>query len=135
MGVQNATLLVGGTVSTTGGTSTAFVTNGADVVGGIQVVDSTSTNAVTRASITARTIKSAALDMESGTYAGKTKRQAQIVRPKVTSSGRVVFPLVRVELETHPEMSDAEISALTSEGAQLLTDPDFASFWKIGSLA
>lgn len=135
MGVQNATLSVGGSVSTTGGVSTAFVTNGAEVNGGIQVVDSANTNAVTRASITARTIKSAALDMSTGVYAGKTKRQVQLVRPKVTASGRVVFPLVRVELEVHPEMTDAEVSALMSEGAQLLVDPDFTNFWKIGSLA
>lgn len=135
MGLQNATLSVGGTVSTAGGTSTAFVTNGATVVGGVQVVDSTNTNAVTRATITARTIKSAALDMVTGLFTGKTKRQVQLVRPKVLASGRIVFPLVRVELETHPDMSDAEVSALMSEGAQLLIDTDFASFWKIGSIA
>lgn len=135
MGVQNATLLVGGTVSTTGGTSTAFVPNGAEVQGGIQVVDSTSTNNVTRASITFRTIKQAALDMGTGVFTGKTKRQGQLVRPKVLANGRVVFPLVRIELEVHPEMSDAEVSALISEGAQLLVDADFNSFWKMGSLA
>lgn len=135
MPINNGTILVGGTVSTTGGTSTAFVPNGAEVNGGIQVVDSTSTNAVTRASITFRTIKNAVLDMVTGLFTGKTKRQAQLVRPKVTASGRVVFPLVRIELETHPEMTDAEISALMSEGAQLLVDADFTQFWKIGSNA
>ena len=135
MGVQNATLLVGGTVSATGGTSTAFTPNGATVSGGVQVVDSTSTNAVTRASITVRNIKAATLDTTTGTYTGKWKRQSQLVRPKVLSSGRVVFPLVRIELEGHPDMSDAEVSALISEGAQLLIDADFTSFWKVGSVA
>lgn len=135
MGIANATLLVGGTVSASGGTSTAFVPNGSQVTGGIQVVDSTNTNAVTRASMTFRTIKQAVLDAVSGLFTGKIKRQAQLVRPKVLSSGRVVFPLVRIELEFHPENSDAEISALMSEGAQLLIDTDFTSFWKIGSQA
>lgn len=135
MSVQNATLLVGGTVSATGGTSTGFVPNGSDVAGGVQVVDSTSTNAVTRASITLRTVKNAVLDMSTGLFIGKTKRQAQLVRPKVLASGRVIFPLVRIELETHPEMTDAEVSALLSEGAQLLVDADFTSFWKMGSVA
>lgn len=135
MGIANATLLVGGTVSASGGTSTAFVPNGSQVTGGIQVVDSTNTNAVTRASMTFRTIKQAVLDSVSGLFTGKVKRQAQLVRPKVLGSGRVVFPLVRIELEFHPESSDAEISALMSEGAQLLIDTDFTSFWKIGSQA
>lgn len=135
MGIANATLLVGGNVSVAGGTSTAFVPNGSQVTGGIQVVDSTNTNAVTRASMTFRTIKQAVLDSVSGLFTGKIKRQAQLVRPKVLSSGRVVFPLVRIELEFHPDNSDAEISALLSEGAQLLIDSDFTSFWKIGSQA
>lgn len=125
--------MVGGTVSTTGGTSTAFVLNGAQVAGGVQVVDSTSTNAITRASITFRTIKSAVVDAMTGLFTGKTKRQAQLVRPKVLASGRVAFPLIRIELETHPEQTDAEVSALMSEGAQLLSDADFTQFWKIGA--
>lgn len=135
MGLQNATLLVGGTVSTTGGTSVAFVNNGSQVTGGIQVVDSANTNAVTRASLTFRTIKTAVLDLVTGLFTGKIKRQAQLVRPKVTASGRVVFPLVRIEVEFSPENTDAEISALLSEGAQLLVDTDFTSFWKIGSVS
>lgn len=135
MGLRDATLLVGGTVSTTGGTSVAFVNNGSQVTGGIQVVDSTNTNAVTRASLTFRTIKTAVLDLVTGLFTGKIKRQAQLVRPKVTASGRVVFPLVRIEVEFSPENTDAEISALLSEGAQLLVDADFTSFWKIGSVS
>lgn len=135
MSVQNATLLVGATVAATGGTSTAFVSNGAQVTGGVQVVDATNTNAVTRASMTFRTIKQAALDLVTGLFSGKIKRQAQLVRPKVLTSGRVVFPLVRIEVEFSPENTDAEISALLSEGAQLLIDADFTNFWKIGATA
>lgn len=134
MGVQNATLMVGATVSSTGGTSTAFVTNGATVNNGIQIVDSANTNAVTRASITLKTIKQAVFDMVTGLFTGKTKRQVQLVRPKVLASGRVVFPLIRMELEVSPDSTDAEVTALLNEGAMLLTDADFLSFWKIGSL-
>lgn len=135
MGVQNATLLIGGTVATTGGTSTAFVPNGASVTGGTQLVDSTNTNAVTRASITPRTIKEASLNSATGQFDGKVKRQIQLVRPKVLTSGQVKFPLIRIELEFVPENTDAEISALLNEGAQLCTDLDFTAFWKIGSQA
>lgn len=134
MSLQNATLLVGATVAASGGTSTAFVPNGATVTNGVQIVDSTSTNAITRAMITCKTIKTAVLDMVTGLFTGKTKRQAQLVKPKVLSSGRVVFPLIRIEIEDHPEMTDAERSALRLEGAQLLVDSDFTEFWRIGSL-
>lgn len=133
MSVQNATLLVGGTVSATGGTSTAFAPNGAQVTGGVQIVDSTNTNAVTRASITCRTIKNAVLDLTTGVYTGKSKRQAQLVRPKVLASGRVIFPLIRIEIEDHPDMSAAERAALRTEGAQLLIDSDFTNFWEMGA--
>lgn len=135
MSVQNATLLVGGTVATTGGVSTAFVPNGASVTGGIQVVDSSNTNAVTRASVTCRTIKQATLNTATGTFDGKVKRQVQLVRPKVLTTGKVQFPLIRIEMEFSPENTDAEISALLNEGAQLCVDADFTSFWKIGSLS
>lgn len=135
MGLQNATLMVGAVVSSTGGTSTAFVPNGVSVANGIQVVDSTNTNAVTRASITFRTIKSAAIDVVTGLFTGKTKRQVQLVRPKVLVNGQVKFPLIRIEIETVPDSTDAEITALLAEGAMLLSDSDFTSFWKIGSTA
>lgn len=135
MGLQNATLMVGAVVSSTGGTSTAFVPNGVSVANGVQVVDSTNTNAVTRASITFRTIKSAVIDVATGLFAGKTKRQVQLVRPKVLTNGQVKFPLIRIEIETVPDSTDAEITALLAEGAMLLSDSDFTSFWKIGSTA
>lgn len=135
MGLQNATLMVGAVVSSTGGTSTAFVPNGVSVANGIQVVDGTNTNAVTRASITFRTIKSAAIDVVTGLFTGKTKRQVQLVRPKVLANGQVKFPLIRIEIETVPDSTDAEITALLAEGAMLLSDSDFTSFWKIGSTA
>lgn len=135
MSVTNATLLVGATVAATGGTSTTFVPNGADVKSGIQLVDSTNTNAVTRAVITLRTIKAAVFDTLKGVFTGKTRRSCQLVRPKVLSSGQVVFPLIRIEVEDHPEMSDAERAQLRSEGAQILVDSDFTSFWTLGSIA
>ena len=135
MPISGATLAVGGTVSVAGGTSTAFALVGTEVKGGVQIVDSTNTNAVTRAMITLRNIKTAIVDAITGKYSGKTKRQAQLVRPKVLAGGSIVFPLIRIELETHPDMSDAEVSALLSEGAQLCIDADFANFWKLGATA
>lgn len=134
MGVQNATLMVGATVAASGGTSTAFAPNGAVVSGGIQIVDSVSTNNVTRATITLKTIKQAAFDMVKGIFTGKTKRQIQLVRPKVLANGSVSFSLVRLELEYHPDNTADEVTQLLTEGAQLLTDADFAAFWRLGNL-
>jgi len=134
MALQPCSLPVGGTVSVVGGTATSFVPNGAEISGGVQVVDSTNTNAVTRASATFRTIKTAALDQKTGLYVGKTKRQAQLVRPKVQSDGRVVFPLGRLEIEIVPENTEAEIYALLDQLA-MLTMAAYRDFWKLGSKA
>lgn len=135
MPINGATLLVGGSVSASGGTSTAFTVNGAEVKGGVQVVDATNTNAITRAMVTLRNIKNAVVNATTGKYVGKTKRQGQLVRPKVLPDGSIIFPLIRIELETHPEMTSAEVTALLTEGAQLCIDADFTNFWQIGSLS
>lgn len=135
MALQPCSLPVGATIAITGGTATSFVANSAEVKGGIQVVDSTNTNAVTRASMTFRTIKEATLDSATGTYVGKTKRQAQIVRPKVQADSRVTFPLGRIELEIVPENTPAEIEALLDQIAMIAASATFREFWKIGSKA
>lgn len=134
MGIQNATILVGGTVATTGGTSTAFTPNGVDVKGGVQLIDAANANAVTRAMITVRNVRAANLDPATGKYKTKWKRFANIIRPLVLSSGAVTFPVVRIEVEAHPESTQAQVDQLCSEAAQLLTDSDFQAFWRTGSL-
>jgi hypothetical protein len=65
----------------------------------------------------------------------KGRRSIVVTIPKVLASGKQVFPLIRIELEDHPESSAAEVAALLSIGANVLIDADFSSFWSTGSVA
>lgn len=124
---KNAT---GGT--TTGGTAMALASDGVSVKNGIHVADMNEVNFLIRTNLTLKTRNPA--KQADGTYS-KAKRFATIVVPKVIASGEVVFNLVRVETEAHPEMTDAELTNLFMLGAQLLTDSDLTAFFKTGSLA
>lgn len=124
---KNAT---GGT--TTGGTAMALASDGVSVKNGIHVADMAETNFLVRTNLTLKTRNPA--KQSDGTYS-KAKRYATIVVPKAIASGEVVFNLVRIETEAHPEMTDAELTNLFMLGAQLLTDSDLTAFFKTGSLA
>lgn len=124
---KNAT---GGT--TTGGTAMALSSDGVSVKNGIHVADMNEVNFLVRTNLTLKTRNPA--KQADGTYS-KAKRFATIVVPKIITSGEVVFNLVRVETEAHPQMTDAELTNLMMLGAQLLTDSDLTAFFKTGSLA
>lgn len=124
---KNAT---GGT--TTGGTAMALASDGVSVKNGIHVADMAETNFLVRTNLTLKTRNPA--KQSDGTYS-KAKRYATIVVPKAIASGEVVFNLVRIETEAHPETTDAELTNLFMLGAQLLTDSDLTAFFKTGSLA
>lgn len=131
MGLQNASILVGSTLSATGGTALTFSLDGQQVSGGIHVSDAATTDFRVRPNFTAKT-KIPTVD-SLGVYS-KGKRSLTFVRPKILASGKTVFPLVRIELEDHPEMTQAEVDALISQGAQLLFDADCTAYWRTGSL-
>lgn len=124
---KNAT---GGT--TTGGTAMALSSDGVSVKNGIHVADMGEVNFLVRTNLTLKTRNPA--KQADGTYS-KAKRFATIVVPKAIASGEVVFNLVRIETEAHPETTDAELTNLMMLGAQLLTDSDLTAFFKTGSLA
>jgi hypothetical protein len=69
-----------------------------------------------------------------GVYS-KGRRSLVCTIPKVLASGKTVFPLIRIEVEDHPETSAAELAALVSIGVNVLVDTDFANFWSTGSVA
>ena len=124
---KNAT---GGT--TTGGTAMALASDGVSVKNGIHVADMGEVNFLVRTNLTLKTRNPA--KQADGTYS-KAKRFATIVVPKAIASGEVVFNLVRIETEAHPETTDTELTNLMMLGAQLLTDSDLTAFFKTGSLA
>lgn len=120
----------GGT--TTGGTAMSLTDDGQDVKNGIHVADAGEPNFLVRTNLTLRTRNPQR--QSDGTYS-KAKRFATVVVPKVITSGDVVYNLVRIEVEAHPETTDAELTNLHMLGAQIFTDADLEAFLKTGSLA
>lgn len=131
MGIQNMTLLDGATVSATGGTTQTFTPDGVTVPNGIHVADAANADFKTRENIVFRTKNPALVN---GEYS-KGKRWVTFVVPQVLTSGTIVFNLVRIEVEVHPDMASADFTDMLKKAAQLFVDTDLATFWSAGSLS
>lgn len=131
MPIQNSTLLSGATLSAAGGTPFTLTVDGTQVKSGVHVADASVADFKTRPNATFKArMPSKKAD---GSYQ-KGKNSVTFVRPKVLANGVVDYPLVRIDVEYSAESTDAEIIALMNQGAQLLFDADFTSFFKTGSL-
>lgn len=131
MGIQNMTLLDGATVSATGGTAKTFTPDGVTVPNGIHVADAANADFKTRENIVFRTKNPALVN---GEYT-KGKRWVTYVIPMVLTSGAIVFNLVRVEVEVHPDMPSAAFVDMLKKASQLFIDSDMTTFWSAGSLS
>lgn len=130
MGLINGTILDGGVIATTGGTSKTLKSDGLQVSGGIRLIDDTVTDYRARPTFLFRTVQPA---MQADGTLGKGKREVIVTIPRVNALGKQTFPCVRIRLEDFPEMSAAEITKLSNYASQILSDSDFASFWLTGS--
>lgn len=131
MSLNGLTILEGATCSATGGTAKTFSANGATVKGGVQVIDTSVTDARVRPSITA-VARTAAMDKD-GKWSFE-KRDIVIVRPKLLADGTVAFNSQRIITSFHPETTAAEIAELHNSGAQLNFDADLALYRSIGAI-
>lgn len=133
MGVQNAVVKSGATAMTpTGGSDLTLTPDGQTVANGIHIADASQADFRIRKNAT---LRNRVPTLQSDGKYSKDKKSVTFVAPKILASGEVVFNLIRVEREVHPESTAAEALDLVMIGAQLLTDSDFASFWSAGSLA
>lgn len=132
MGLQNATLVTGGTLSVAGGTTKTFTTDGKTIVNGAHFVDAAVTDYKVRPEITAR-VKSPVQDTL-GNWS-KGSHELVVKMPKVSALGKIIACLVRVDIEWHPDQSVAELDDMCAIAAQTLFDADFTSFRRTGSLA
>lgn len=132
MGVQNATILTGSTISASGGTSSTLAVTGQQVPNGVQIADMGVTDFRVRPTVTFRSRVPA---MQPDGSWSKYKNQISAVFPKLLASGEMAFPVVRVEFECHPEQTDAEVQKMRDWFSQFGFDADFANFLKYGSLA
>lgn len=133
MAVQNSTIKAGATsLTVTGGTDISYTPDGVVVEGGVHVANAAQSDFRIRENITLKN-KQPALQPD-GSYS-KAKRSLVAVFPMIVASGKTVFNLVRIELEVHPEASAAQSLNIQLQGAQMLSDTDFSSFWSTGSIA
>lgn len=133
MPISGATVMAGATgITVTAGTSKTYSPNGVVVPSGIQIADTAETDYRIRKNMTFKN-RQPTLD-SLGVYS-KDKKGATYVQPKILASGKTVFNLIRVEREVHPESTAAEALELNYIAAQLVSDPDFASLWSVGSLS
>lgn len=133
MSLQNISLMqdaTGGT--TTGGTAMALESDGVEVKNGVHLADMGEDDFTIRTNVTFRT-RNPTLQPD-GEYT-KAKRFITIVVPKKLASGAIVFNLVRIEVEVHPESATAEKTNLHMLAAQVFTDSDVTQFLVNGSLA
>lgn len=132
MAINGAVLKNGATLGTTGGTDVTFTQTGTQIPFGIETVDTATTDPRLRKRITCSS-RGATYDSNTNTWQ-KDKRDMRVSTPKTLADGSVVFPLVRMSIELHPEMSDAEIDTLLSLAAQMLFSIAYRNFVKYGSI-
>jgi hypothetical protein len=128
MTIASSVILVGGTTSTTGGTSTPFIEKSIDSKGhkvilddGSEFIDSATVNFTTKDPV-----------VSSGAPNGYTQQRsaAHVVVPKQLENGKRTTNTVKCEIAFDPETSDTEKQALLEMGAQLLIQSALADFWK-----
>lgn len=131
MSIKGCTIVEGATCSVTGGTAKTFKANGTTVKGGVQVVDTSVTDARVRPAMTFSSKPSVqGLD---GKWSFE-RREIVTTRPKLLADGTIAFNSVREIVNFHPESTAAEIAELYNSSAQVNFDSDLADFRTIGSI-
>jgi hypothetical protein len=133
MSVNNITLKEGATaIAVTGGTNVVFTPDGEEVKNGVHVQDAAEFDVRIRRSMT-MVNKKAALQPD-GDFS-KSRRKVTKIFPKVLASGKTVYPLVRYEIESHPEQTEAEVDDMLFISAQIPRSADLLPFFKTGNLS
>jgi hypothetical protein len=133
MGLKEMSLLTGATVAASGGSALTFAEDGVRVANGIHLIVPSDENYVTRRSATVK-YRPPTFDQVTGSYS-KDKKSISLTRPVQLENGRMVFCVIRVEREVHPELAASEVLELNKLAAQMLVDADAAAFWATGALS
>lgn len=132
MSIIGSTVKTGATAaSVTGGSDITFALTGQSVTNGLNVSVVEDSDYQTRRNAT---FKSRVPSITNGVYS-KGKNEVVFVRPSVLADGSTVFNSIRLSLEVHPALTNAEVTDLRRIGAQLLTAAPYDSFWSLGALS
>lgn len=132
MGLNNSTILAGTTLSAAGGVSKTYTEDGTVVANGKHFIDTSVTDY--------RVIPGLTVKVRPSVYVRSTKtftkglKRATFTIPFVDTTGAIQYPLIRIEIEDHPEMTAAMYTALEERAAQYLFDADFTNFRRYGAM-
>lgn len=133
MSLSNSSILIDGTVATTGGTATTFISKGNTLDQHNLVLDDGSSLAdQTILSVTSKSPKP-----KVGAPSGYTQaRTTFLVKVPMTvpSSGLVTINTIKIEMATDIETTDAQKLSMRVIGSQLLSDSDFVNAWDLQSV-
>lgn len=132
MGLLNATIANAPTITVTGGTAVTLSSDGQYVQNGVHLIDASVTDYRTRPNLAVR-VKQPTFNRSTGTWS-KSSKYISITIPKILADGTQEFPVMKLELRDHPEMTIAEVLKLREWAIQCLQDADFVAFWNTGSL-
>jgi len=121
----------GATYTPAGGSDVTFDLTGEQVANGVVLGNMDEEDFFSREKLYA-TVRMPALQGD-GEYS-KQKNSVRIVRPATLASGKVVYNLIRIETEVHPESGVAEVDNLLTMGMSLINSSDAELFWHSGSL-
>jgi len=133
MSLEAGAILVGGTTSTTGGTSTSFVTKGESLgVKNLVLDDGSEFLSSTQVQFSSKDP-----NVSTGAPNGYTQQRSsvKVLVPLLLDNGNRTFNTVTIELAYDVETTSAEKDSLISMGVQLLNDSDFSDFWKQQALS
>jgi len=132
MSIDAGTILVGGTTSTTGGTSTGFIPKEDGNPKKVILDDGSDYLASTTITFTARDPQ-----VNASAPNGYTQQRSSMkaVVPLSLDNGGHTTNTISITLSYDVETSDTEKEALTELGAQLFRSAAFADFWRKQSMA
>lgn len=132
MSIDAGTVLVGGTTSTTGGTSTGFIPKDGDNPRRVILDDGSDFLDQTIITFTARDPQ-----VNSGAPNGYTQQRSSVKvgKPKTLANSALTTNTASATIAFDIETTDAEKEELIEELVQLIRGSAFADFWKKQSMA
>lgn len=133
MSIASGTILVGGTSSATGGTSTGLIEKGNSLTESRCLLDDGS--AYTNSTSLQFLVKDPVPNPSAPNGFTQKRSSIRLLVPLALDNGNTTINSVAIQLSVDPETTDAEIDALRSHAAQVLFDSDFDEFWQNQSVS
>jgi len=132
MSIQSASVNVDGTVATTGGTATSFISKGSDHGSHTVILDDSSEFAAqTKVAFTTKDPKVSSTAPNGYT---QLRNSVRIQEPLLLDNGEYTMNGFTITMNVDPETTDAEKASLRVLAAQIIHDSDYDNFWNDGSM-